>query len=85
MVSGGRSFQQRGQLVERPGDQRLVQGRAGCSVAAVSQGEDSGRGCVEIVPDYVGLVGHRRDFGFHSRQDRDGAQWQSLRQRRDRI
>ena len=45
----------------------------------------SGRGWVEIVPDHVGLVGQRRDFGFHSRGDRDGAQWQSLKQRRDTI
>ena len=63
----------------------MVQGRAGSSVAGVSQGKGSGRGWVEIVPDHVGLVGQRRDFGFHSRGDRDGAQWQSLKQRRDTI
>ena len=59
-----------------------MQGRAGSSVVGVSQGEDSGRGCVEIVPDHVGLVGHRRDFGFHSRRDRDGTQWQSYAETR---
>lgn len=54
-------------------------------MAGVSQGKGSGRGWVEIVPDHVGLVGQRRDFGFHSRGDRDGVQWQSLKQRRDTI
>ena len=38
-----------------------------------------------IVPDHVGLGGQRRGFGFHPRGDRDGAQGQSLRRRRDTL